>query len=98
MSISALQPYMEKFAIRLGVRTLEFTGICGIAGLAVPYVEAWLTSKGVHLPNDLLSRSELVSLFASSTALCEATFRRHAQPLLPTFTEVGFDRPNSLPR
>lgn len=98
ISLSTLHPHMERFAKRLGVRTLEFTGLCGMAGLAVPYVDAWLSSKGLHLPHDMLSRSELVSFLASSTALCEATLRRQAQPLFPTFSEIGFEKPTTLAR
>lgn len=87
-----MKVFLERVAQRLGVRTLELAGICGILATSTPYVTVWLSNHGVPLLPDInMDRLELVSFLASSTALCEAT-RHRAGPLVPTFSKIGFER------
>lgn len=77
----------ERFAIRLGVRTLDFSTFWIVASTAGPYINAWGEARGLSaFPS--IPKHDFVSFLATTTALYECALRQRFANM-PTMFSTG---------
>lgn len=86
-----LHNFAERYAQRLGVRMIEFTGLFTVAALATPDIANLMTAHGMAV-EDILTKTQLVGFLSATTALYETALRRDPSSTLPTFTHIGLAR------
>lgn len=91
-----IHEYTERYAIRLGIRTLDFTAVWVLANFAGSYLTAWGEARGLG-PLPSMPQHEFVAALTTTTALYESAVRQRFANLPTAFATGLLPRKQPIP-